>query len=77
MHESIAAMTKSALEVTKTIIDELSLPNSYKKIKPTMSVNEEKYLIKGVDSQQLDDSDIGFGEDFYVYNGFIIKLAYS
>lgn len=47
MHESIAAMTKSALEVSKTIIEELSLPNSYKKIKPTMSVNEDKYLIKG------------------------------
>lgn len=49
-----------------------------KKFKPTMS--EDKYFTKGTENSfSMNNSvdNISFGEDFYVIDGILVKLAYS
>lgn len=79
MHQSIACMNAHAIKVCKIIIEELCLPNQLKRIKPTTSVHEDRLFSKVTEKsfQHHQEETIDFGEDFYVFDGLIIKLAYS
>lgn len=50
MHKSIAEMKDHAVLVCSEIIDELVLPNDFKKYKPTSSIGEDRYFTKGTEN---------------------------
>ncbi|KAM3144382.1 hypothetical protein pb186bvf_003546 [Paramecium bursaria] len=74
MHKVIAQMKKKSQSICEQIIDELCLPNSQKSIKPTTSQNQEQFFSKP--NEQVYEEEINFENDFYIYDGFIIKLSF-